>query len=101
MSRAGTQQYIEEIRALQQKYSGSIRLLLGIELDRYADTDISPYDYLIGSVHYIFTEEGKRKWNAIIAAIHIFSQRLARPSPITKWPAAWNSCCANCTPWGR
>ena len=68
MSRAGTQQYIEEIRSLQQKYSGSIRLLLGIELDRYADTDISPYDYLIGSVHYIFTEEGKRKWNDIIAA---------------------------------
>ena len=28
MSRAGTHQYIEEIRALQQKYSGSIRLLL-------------------------------------------------------------------------
>lgn len=67
MSREGTQRYIEEIGALKEKYSGSIRLLLGIELDRYADTDLSPYDYRIGSVHYIFSEEGKRKRDEILA----------------------------------
>lgn len=67
MSREGTQQYIEEIRGLKEKYADSITLLLGIELDRYADTDTSPYDYLIGSVHYIFSKEGKRKWSEKIA----------------------------------
>ena len=67
MSREGTQRYIEEIGALKEKYSGSIRLLLGIELDRYADTDLSPYDYRIGSVHYIFSEEGRRKRDEILA----------------------------------
>ena len=67
MSREGTQRYIEEIGALKEKYSGSIRLLLGIELDRYADTDLSLYDYRIGSVHYIFSEEGRRKRDEILA----------------------------------
>ena len=67
MSREGTQRYIEEIGALKEKYSGSIRLLLGIELDRYADTDLSPYDYRIGSVHYIFSEEGRRRRDEILA----------------------------------
>ena len=67
MSRRGTQQYIDEIRGLKEKYADSITLLLGIELDRYADTDTDPYDYLIGSAHYIFSEEGKRKWSKMIA----------------------------------
>jgi histidinol-phosphatase (PHP family) len=67
MSREGTQKYIEELSGLRQKYAGSIRLLLGIELDCYADTDLSPYDYRIGSVHYIFSEEGKRKRDEILA----------------------------------
>ena len=67
MSREGTMRYIEEIRGLKQKYADQITLLLGIELDRYADTDISPYDYLIGSVHYVFTEEGRQKWSELIA----------------------------------
>ena len=67
MTREGTLRYIEEIRGLKQKYAGSIRLLLGIELDRYADTDLSPFDYRIGSVHYIFSEEGRQKYEAILA----------------------------------
>ncbi len=67
MSREGTLRYIEEIRELKQKYAGSIKLLLGTELDRYADTDLSPYDYRIGSVHYIFSCEGRRKWEEMIA----------------------------------
>ena len=67
MSREGTQRYIEEISGLKQKYAGSIRLLTGIELDRYADTDLSPFDYRIGSVHYFFSEEGKKKRDRILA----------------------------------
>ena len=68
MSRGGTLRYIEEINALKEKYAGSIRLLLGTELDRYADIDTSPYDYLIGSVHYIFSEQGLKKHGTILAA---------------------------------
>ncbi|MBR3330473.1 MAG: PHP domain-containing protein [Mogibacterium sp.] len=67
MSREGTQQYIEEIRGLKKKYAGSINLLLGTELDRYSDTDLSPYDYYIGSVHYLFSEEGRKKREEILA----------------------------------
>ncbi len=67
MSRAGTLRYIEEVLELKQKYADSIRLLLGIELDRYADTDLAPYDYRIGSVHYLFSDEGRRKWDGMIA----------------------------------
>lgn len=66
MSREGTQKYIEELSGLRQKYAGSIRLLTGIELDRYSDTDLSPFDYRIGSVHYIFSEEGKKKRDGIL-----------------------------------
>ena len=67
MSREGTQKYIEEICRLKEKYAGSITLLLGTELDRYADIDLSPYDYYIGSVHYIFSEEGRKKRDEILA----------------------------------
>ncbi len=67
MSREGTQKYIEEVRALKEKYADRITLLLGTELDRYADIDLSPYDYYLGSVHYIFSEEGKRKRDEILA----------------------------------
>ena len=66
MSREGTQKDIEEVRGLKQKYAGSITLLLGTELDRYADIDLSPYDYYIGSVHYIFSEEGRNRRDAIL-----------------------------------
>ncbi|MBQ6389058.1 MAG: histidinol-phosphatase HisJ family protein [Mogibacterium sp.] len=54
MSRAGTEQYISEVLALKGKYRDRIRVLLGIEMDYYADTDPSPYDYIIGSLHYMF-----------------------------------------------
>ena len=66
MTREGTQKYIEEIRALKKKYADRITLLLGTELDLYADIDLSPYDYYIGSVHYIFSEEGSRKLDEIL-----------------------------------
>ena len=62
MSREGTSQYIGEVRALKQRYAGRIKVLLGIEMDYYATADPAPYDYRIGSVHYIFTPEGEEAW---------------------------------------
>ena len=44
--------YRAEVRTLADKYAGSIRVYLGIEWDVSAQTfDLSPYDYVIGSVH--------------------------------------------------
>ena len=56
MSREGTQAYIEEVNSLKEKYAGKIRVLLGTELDYWADIDTAPYDYLIGSSHYILKD---------------------------------------------
>ncbi|MBR6526439.1 MAG: PHP domain-containing protein [Lachnospiraceae bacterium] len=35
MTQTGTQEYIAEIRALQEKYRGKIKILLGVEQDYY------------------------------------------------------------------
>lgn len=56
MSRDGTQKYIEEVCALRTKYADRIRVLLGTELDYHAEIDTAPYDYLIGSSHYILRD---------------------------------------------
>lgn len=67
MSREGTMRYIEEVKALREKYQDSIRVLLGLELDFYADTDTSPFDYLIGSAHYLFTGAAAAERSRILA----------------------------------
>lgn len=48
-----TKQYREKIRQLQEQYRGTFPLFLGLEVEYYSDTDLSGYDYLIGSVHYL------------------------------------------------
>ena len=53
MSRENTERYIEEVRWLKAKYDGRIQVLLGTELDYWSEIDTSPYDYLIGSSHYV------------------------------------------------
>ena len=50
--------YIAEIHRLQQAYSDRIRIWLGIELDSYSCADTAPYDFIIGSVHYLPNESG-------------------------------------------
>lgn len=45
--------YREEIEALKTEFSGKIRILCGIEQDRYGTDDPSGYDFVIGSVHYV------------------------------------------------
>lgn len=57
MSLAGTQQYIQEIHRLQHVYSDQLTIRLGLELDYYSSVDLSPYEYLIGSVHHYLDPE--------------------------------------------
>lgn len=45
--------YIAEVRGLQRKYAGRIRVHLGIERDQYSIARREDYDYVIGSVHYL------------------------------------------------
>lgn len=53
MSRDDTELYKKEILRLKDKYSGRIKVFLGIEYDYYSDFDTSDYDYVLGSVHYV------------------------------------------------
>ena len=53
-----TPQYRDEILRLREKYRDRIHILLGIERDFYSDPDDYPYDYVIGSVHYIVADDG-------------------------------------------
>ena len=53
MSKEGTKEYINEILRLREKYKDKIKIFLGIESDYCSMEDISPYDYVIGSVHYV------------------------------------------------
>lgn len=48
-----TLKYMQEIRRLKEKYRGEISVYCGLEFDSCSKVDISGYDYIIGSVHYI------------------------------------------------
>ncbi len=56
MSPVGTEEYKAEIRQLQEKYAGQIRIYLGIEQDFYSPASTEGYDYVIGSVHYLYKD---------------------------------------------
>ena len=53
MTREGTKAYIAQVRALQEQYKDQIKLYLGVEQDFYSEDPTDPYDYVIGSVHYL------------------------------------------------
>lgn len=52
-SEEDTIKYINEIKRLQVKYADKIDILLGCEVDYFSNIDLAPYEYIIGSLHYI------------------------------------------------
>lgn len=58
MSHENTALYQREILALREKYRGSIQVYLGIEQDMFSDMPDFPYDYIIGSTHYLLCSDG-------------------------------------------
>lgn len=53
MTMTGTEDYKSHITRLKKEYAEKIRVFLGLEYDMYSNVDMSGYDYLIGSVHYL------------------------------------------------
>lgn len=53
MSPEGSLEYRKVIESLKAKYKGRINIYCGIEQDIYAPFPEKPYDYSIGSVHYL------------------------------------------------
>ena len=51
--------YCAEIRALQEVYSGRMRIYLGLELDSLSEKPEEAFDYLIGSVHDVVAGDGR------------------------------------------
>jgi len=54
MTKEGTAAYKQEIARLKEKYAGVIDVYCGLELEAISPPeDLDPYDFVIGSVHYI------------------------------------------------
>lgn len=53
MSKEGTAAYIDEVLRLKESYKDQITIYLGIERDYFGEPDAYPYDYVIGSLHYV------------------------------------------------
>ena len=47
-------EYISTLSELKEKYKERIKIYIGIEQDYYSINDTSKFDYIIGSVHYIY-----------------------------------------------
>ena len=53
MSLEDTEKYRAEISRLNEKYRDSLRIYLGTERDYFGEGSDFPYDYVIGSLHYV------------------------------------------------
>lgn len=51
MTPESTENYKKEISSLKQAYKDRIDVFLGLEVDIYSETNLSGYDFLIGSLH--------------------------------------------------
>lgn len=46
--------FVEEIRRLNEKYKRQIKVYCGVEFDYFSTLDITPFDFIIGAVHYVY-----------------------------------------------
>ena len=58
MSVEGERQFFADCTALKAQYEGRMDVFCGIEMDYYAAPVDLPYDYRIGSVHYLPRDDG-------------------------------------------
>ena len=56
MKKADYPEYKKELRRLKDKYAGKINVLCGIEQDALSDMSTDGFDYIIGSVHYLYKD---------------------------------------------
>jgi histidinol-phosphatase (PHP family) len=54
MSAIRTDDYIDTIRTLKEEYKEQLHILCGIEKDYFSSHPTSRFDYVIGSVHYLY-----------------------------------------------
>ncbi|MBR1497399.1 MAG: histidinol-phosphatase HisJ family protein [Oscillospiraceae bacterium] len=52
--RARVSAYRETVAALRETYRGRIEIFCGVEQDLYSDAPTEGFDYVIGSVHYLY-----------------------------------------------
>ncbi len=57
MTPTGTLAYRREIRELQQQYAGRIDIFLGLENDGLVPYPADGFDYIIGSLHYLYVDD--------------------------------------------
>lgn len=57
MSENDTDSYLYRLSQLKAEYKDKIEVFAGIEADLYSEYDRSRFDYIIGSVHYIKTND--------------------------------------------
>lgn len=50
-----TEEYRKDVLRLREKYKARIKIYLGLEVEMLSNANITGYDYLIGSVHYLKT----------------------------------------------
>ena len=54
MSLVRTDDYIDEVRRLADEYAGRLNILCGVEQDYFSSNPTTRFDYVIGSVHYLY-----------------------------------------------
>jgi len=66
--------YIREVDRLKDVYRDRIRIYRGLEDDFYSEVDLSGYDYLIGSVHYLKLDGQVCGFDRSLAAVTAYVQ---------------------------
>lgn len=51
-----TNGYIKEIKVLREKYRDKLQIYLGVEEDAFSIVNRRTFDYMIGSLHYVYRE---------------------------------------------